>query len=407
VLPPAIFTQIGQAIFGISILLCIPIFFSSSDQSILFLFLSLGALSRLADMGFLNLVIIYSSKSDKTKYKDYIPALKLYTFKQHLKKLLTIFPLIFIIGFLVLVSENDQKTNFGAWFLYVTAISSSFSINYFLSFHEGAFDLTYAHKFRGLYYALSGLFFFLFSYLGLSSISLGLSLIVSSVLIFICLHFNGVLQIDFSHKYKLPLLNNEFSALSKKAFISWLGGYISTHGLITASYLLVDPVFSGLLGLTFNIFIFIQNLANTFLVSVIPKVSSLASINAHQCSRRIMDSLIKSFITYAILVMIFFSFYLNLPTEYSERLLGVENVLFIASAFLGSIVTYALSIFIRAFKIEPFGVMSLVTSFIAVATLTLIASFSLNYALAGFALSSCISLLWTYVLYLKYKQYYA
>ena len=405
-LPPAIFTQIGQAIFGISILLCIPFFFSPSDQSILFLFLSLGALSRLADMGFLNLVIIYSSKSSETQYKDYIPAFKIFTYKLHLKKLLTIFPLIFIIGYLLLVFSNDPKSYLGEWFLYVLAISSGFSVNYFLSFHEGAFDLKFAHIFRGLYFSLSGLFFFLFSYLGFSIISLGLSLIISSICIFIFLFYYGVLRLDFSTNCTLSLSNYEFSTLSHKAFVSWLGGYIGTHGLITASYLLINPFFSGLLGLTFNIFIFLQNLANIFLVSVVPEVSSLASTNTHRSLRIIMDSLRKSLITYVILVMIFFAFYLNLPTEYSERLLGVKNILFIAFAFLFSIVTYAFSIFVRAFKVEPFGVVALFTSFIAVATMTFTASFSWDFALAGFTLASFISFFYTYLIFLKHKKSY-
>jgi len=407
VLPLAIFTQLGQAFFGLSILLSVSLFYSSMEQSIIFLFLSLGALSRLADMGFLNLVIIYSSMSFKNKYEGYLPALKIYTYKQHLKKLLTIFPLIFIFGYLVLVFGNDQKSYFSEWFLYVLGISSGFSINYFLSFHEGAFDLKFAHIFRGSYFALSGLLFFIFSYLGLSIVSLGLSLIISSYFIFILLFYYDVLRLDFSPIYKLPSITNEFSILSKKAFVSWLGGYISTHGLITASYLLIDPIFSGLLGFTFNIFIFFQNLANVFLVSKIPEITKCASNNVEDSLRLMLVSLKKSLVSYLLLSMLFSIFYLNLPIEYIQRLLGVENIFFIAIAFLGSIVSYGFAIFVRAFKVEPFGAMSITTAFIAVISMTAIASLSLDHALAGFALASCVSFIWTYLIFLKYRMSYA
>ena len=405
--PFAIYTQIGQSIFGSSILLSVPLLYTPSDQVLIFLFLSLGALSRLADMGFLNLVIIYSSKSIGIQNEDYLSKLKFYTFKQHVRKLVTIFPLIFFIGCLVLVLRQDLTSNLLEWFLYVLAISAFFSINYFLSFHEGAYDLNFAHKLRGAYFTLSGILFFLFSYLDFSIISLGLSLVISGTFIFIFLFYRGILRLDSSSELTLTSLHNEFNSLSKKTFISWFGGYIGTHGLITASYLLINPFFSGLLGLTFNIFIFLQNLANVFLVSVIPEVSYLASTNSCHSLRYTKIALTKSLITYIILVAVFFAFYFNLPSELTQRLLGVDNILFIAIAFLGSIATYSFSIFVRAFKIEPFAVMSLTTAFIAVVSMTAIASFSLDYALAGFALASCVSFVWTYLIFLKYRQSYA
>jgi len=406
-IPPAIFTQFGHAIFGGSILLSVPLFFSSSEQSIIFLFLSFGALSRLADMGFLNLVIIYSSQSCESRSKDSLPALKFYTFKHHVRKLSSIFPLIFLFGCLVMFFKQDFPNYLIEWSLYVLAISSTFSINYFLSFHEGAFDLRLAHIFRGSYFALSGILFFLFSYLNFSILSLGLSLFVSSFLIFSLLFYRGILKIERTFGLTVPSFHDEFIQLSRKTFFSWLGGYVGTHGLITASYLLINPFFSGLLGLTFNIFIFIQNLSNIFLVSVIPKVSYLASTNTCHSLRYTKIALTKSLITYIILVAVFFAFYFNLPSEFTQRLLGVDNILFIAIAFLGSIATYSFSIFVRAFKIEPFAVMSLTTAFIAVVSMTAIASFSLDYALAGFALASCVSFVWTYLIFLKYRQSYA
>jgi len=406
-LPPAIYTQLGQSIYGLTILLSVPFFYTRTDQAALFLFLSLGALSRLADMGFLNLVIIYASKSLEYQNKEHLSELKLYTYKQHIRKLGTIFPIIFLIGCFVLFFRQDLMNYLIAWFLYVLAISCTFSINYFLSFYEGAFDLKFAHITRGSYFALSGGLFFLLSYLDFSILSLGISLVISGASILIFLFYNGILKLDNSYDLKSPSLHNEFNSLSNKTFISWLGGYFGTHGLVTASYLFINPIFSGLLGLTFNIFIFLQNLANVFLVSKIPEISKLASNNVQNSLNLILVSLKKSLISYLLLLTVFFVFFVNLPSEYAQRLLGIENIFFIATAFLGSIITYGFAIFVRAFKVEPFGVMSLTTACIAVVSMTAIANFSLDYALAGFALASCVSFVWAYLIFLKHKQSYA
>ena len=406
-LPPAIYTQLGQSIFGLTILLSVPLFYSTSDQALLFLFISLGALSRLADMGFLNLVIIYASKSFEYQNKEHLSELKLYTYKHHIRKLVTIFPFIFLIGCLVLFFRQDFMNYLIAWFLYVLAISCTFSINYFLSFHEGAFDLQFAHIFRGLYYAFSGILFLFFSYLNFSILSLGLSLVISGLLVFSILFYRGILRFDRTSGLTATSFHDEFIKLSRKTFFSWLGGYIGTHGLITASFFLINPIFSGLLGLTFNIFIFLQNLANIFLISKIPNISKLASYNAQYSLRLMLVSLKQSLAFYLLLLTFFSVFYFNLPSEYAQRLLGVENIFFIAIAFLCSISTYGFSIFVRAYKVEPFGVMSLTTAFIGVVSMTTIASFSLDYALAGFTLASCVSFVWTYLIFLKQKQLYA
>ena len=406
-LPSAIYSQIGHSIFGASILFCVPIYFSPLEQSTIFLFISLGALSRLADMGFLNLVIIFSSKSIRTHHEYSISSLKYYTFKQHLRKLFIYFPLIFISGCLVLVINNDSSSIFFEWFLYVLALSFTFSINYFLSFHEGAFDISFAHITRGVYFSLSGILFFIFCYLDLSIISLGMSLVLSGALTFIFLLYRGTLDLTISSDLTSLSLHNEFSSLSRKTFFSWLGGYIGTHGLITTSYLFVNPIFSGFLGLTFNIFIFIQNLANVFLVSKIPEISKFASNNFQVSLNLMLANLKKSLILYFFLLTVFLVFFFILPNEYAQRLLGFENIFFIVIAFIGSIATYGFSIFVRAFKVEPFGVMSITTALIAVASMTVIARFSLDHALAGFALASCVSFIWTYLIFLKHKKSYA
>lgn len=404
--PPALFTQLGQSVFGGSILLITPLLLSINEQAVLFLFLSLGALSRLADMGFLNLVVIYSSKAKDNISEDYTSALMGLTFERHVKAIIVIFPLILLTGFSILFLKNNLTIYAFSWSIYVLALAMVFSLNFFLSFYEGRYDIRYAHICRGLLYGSSGLFFLVFSFLGFSIYSLGLSLFISAFLLLITLLKKRVINVNLNNDLHNSSIKKDFNQLSKKTFFSWLGGYFGTHGLVGSSYLFVDSIFSGMLGLTLNIFIFIQNLSNIFLVSKIPEISRLASTKSQAAFGLVKESLKKTYITYIILVFVFFVILLNLPEKYSNRLLGPENVFFISCGFLGIIFTYAYSIFVRAFQIEPFAFMSIATSLIGNFGMIFLAVFYQDLSMISFTLASIISFVWTYYIYTQCRIIY-
>ena len=402
----AIYTQIGQSVYGLIIILLTPLILNSSEQGIWYTLMALGALSRLADMGFLNLVVIYSAHSLNKKTDYSIDSVINYTRKLMRFSLILVFPIIFLIGAIVLSFGSDFETYSISWALYVVGLGCYFNLNYILSINEGMQLTKEIHVIRGLFFLVSGVFLSIFLYLDYSTLSLGIAHIVSFFLLRIFIAKSNYVN-DFF--FQMNSGNSDFHSIEfrdiyKKTMFSWTGGYLGTHGVIPIIYLFSGSFWAGICGLTFNIFIVMQNFANIFLTTINPKAIELISKSRNNIAlRKIKLNLQRSIFLYIGLFFTYLFFIWVLEQYFSDRVLSGMNLLLIFLTFFSNITVFAISIYVRAHKEEPFGTISMISGTIAIISTYILSIFELNNLLMlGIFLGSFFSLLFAARIYRNY-----
>lgn len=399
---PAVLTQIGQIFYGALIFVVVPFNLSISEQGIWFTLMALGSLSRLADMGFLNLVIIFSGYAKSGKYS----ILKVYQYVEKRAKRITylVFPIIAILGWVILsIRETDSSFKYH-WFLYLISLTCFFYLNFKLSFIEGQGRLRFAHFFRGLFFILSGLLIIFFVLNDLSTLSLGLSNLVSFLIIMLILKF---FKEDYFHNGNAEIPSSEFDQLSLKTFFSWLGGYLGTHGITPTVYVILGEVASALVGLTINIFIVLQNLSNVYIVNAYPKIIKFVSNKSLENAKRLIyDAIKKGLISQLLLTLFFLIFLFNAETELRNRFLPLNNLIYLYFGFVFMLVSYGIAIYIRSFKEEPFHFISFLSGLIVVVITTITSLLNeIQYLTLGFFIGSLIGLIFSIVI-LRRKEFH-
>lgn len=392
-------------LYGGAFLLLIPVYLSIEDQGFWFTLMALGAMSRLADMGFLNLVMTYNAHA--TMGKDYTTGeLVAFSLAWRDQVIKLVFPIIAVIGILVLLVQSRSPLLFFSWLWYVVALALVFALYHKLALLEGTGDIARSHRYKGLLYLLATFFSFLLIVYFQTVLALpaGMFVAVISVYLFsmrsITFKLEGVLESE-----KIQQLGKEFKSLIKQTSLSWVGGYIGTQGIVPIVYVVLGPAMSGLAGMTLNLFIAIQNLANVFLLSIAPSITQLVASGhikeAMDVSKR---GLMKALLSFVLGVMVFVIVaHFGSGWFIFDRVLTDQNVYFLALGFLLQIVIIAMAMFMRAYKQEPLGPMSFYSSVIGLALLWFtMGAGGQSWIFVGFLLSSIVAFLWT--LHIVYRK---
>ena len=398
------YSQMASLVYGGILLILVPVLLSPVQQGYWFTMMALGASARLADMGYLSLVLTFVGYSYSEKTKFTFSSLKFFIDDWRNKVLMTIFPIIFILGFFVLLLKADGTFKiYFSWLIYVISLGLLFYSLQKVAILEGLGYVKQAHIYKGTIYILAVVFTVFLLLKDFNIYALGGGFFLATLLVSFALGRNHLInrKYDNSNNFSTDL-NNEFMGLIKKTAASWIGGYLGTHAMVPLSYLLLGPVVSGALGATFNIFVALQNLANVFLIANISKVTNyMANSNIDNALNTVKVSLLKSLFLFTMTNIVFWIGYYMVGRLYiGNRLLDGWHLPFLFFGFLMQHIIYAISIYIRSKKREPFSLMSIVTSLIMVLVmLAVIGFFNSDWYFAGFAVSSFIALIWAIKIY--------
>ncbi len=390
-------------------LLLVPISLSENEQGLWFTMMSLGALNRLADMGFLSLVLTYVAHSNnKSPVYNFQLVVKFTTHWRN-RVLFFVYPFIFLIGAIILSANTFGDFELiWAWLLYVLALILLFILFYRFAILEGLGFVRQAHFFKGLIYLFATMFTALMMWFSPSINILGLSLFFSALIglamisVFQYAEPKDVLSVQ-SH----DLLNYEFKSLIKKTILSWTGGYVGLHGIVPLSYLLLGTAVSGLVGLTLNIFIALQNLANSFLVAKIPTVTTLVAQGGNQSAYYLLyKNMLKALVVFSLSNIIFWFFYYQFAqTIYGDRVLDGIHIIFLYISFSVQIIISAIAIYFRAQKIEPFAWMSVVSgAFMVLVMFVSVSFYHSSLYFMGFLSASLLALAWAFFMLLEERK---
>jgi len=392
-------------LYGGAFLLLIPVYLSPEDQGFWFTLMALGAMSRLADMGFLNLVMTYNAHANVGKDFSEREVIA-YTVLWRNQVIKFVFPIIAIIGVLLLSIQSRSTLLFFSWIWYVVALALVFFLFHKLALLEGRGEIVRTHFHKGLLYLLATFFSFLFIIYFQTILALPASLFMAAISVYffskrsISFKVDSVLSGERRNK-----LGQEFKLLIKKTSLSWVGGYIGTQGIVPMVYLVLGPAASGLVGMTLNVFVAIQNFANVFLLSIAPNITKLVALGQIQEAKSMINrGLLKALITFLLGVSVFLIFSIfGSNWLIFDRVLIDKNVYFLALGFLFQIAIYSMAMIMRACKQEPLGPMSFYSGSIGLILLVfaMIAA-GQSFIFVGFLISSFIAFLWTaYIFYSK------
>jgi len=392
-------------LYGGAFLLLIPVYLSVEDQGFWFTLMALGAMSRLADMGFLNLVMTYNAHANVGKDFSEREVIA-YTVLWRNQVIKFVFPIIFIIGVLLLSFQSRSTLVFFSWIWYVVTLAIIFFLFHKLALLEGRGEIARSHFHKGLLYLLATFFSFLFIIYFQTILALPASLFMAAISVYffskrsISFKVDSVLSGERRKK-----LGQEFKLLIKKTSLSWVGGYIGTQGIVPMVYLVLGPAASGLVGMTLNVFVAIQNFANVFLLSIAPNITKLVALGQIQEAKSMINrGLLKALITFLLGVSVFLIFSIfGSNWLIFDRVLIDKNVYFLALGFLFQIAIYSMAMIMRACKQEPLGPMSFYSGAIGLILLVFaMVAAGQSFIFVGFLISSFIALVWTaYIFYRK------
>lgn len=395
-------------LYGGAFLILVPYNLTMIEQGYWFTLVALGAMNRLADMGFLQLVLTYSAhaKIAGSVQQDEVAC---FTSEWRNKVLAWVFPLIFVIGLGILSFESFDSNIILAWAWYVIALAIMFHLNYLLAEIEGRGGVAFSHFSRGSVYLIATIITAIFLPYSQSLLVLPLGIFFGCILVLTWVNYKRlrVAPVNSGPVTTSKKLKSEFVQLFKNTSLSWTGGYLGTHAIVPLVYVFLGPVASGLAGMTLNVFMALQNFANVFLISIISVVTGHVATKSQGLARTILvRGLFKSLGVFIVLSLVLVLL-LNLFPDHviALRMLNDENLIYLSVGFGFQIIVSFIAIYIRAHKHEPFALMSIITSILGGVVLLIVFQTTFyDWVFIGFLISSVTAMVWSIVILRAWRK---
>ncbi|MFV0481253.1 MAG: hypothetical protein ACK5LP_04645 [Campylobacteraceae bacterium] len=418
--------QFWRLISGPIILLLIPLYLSGEIQGFWFTFISLGALSVFADLGFTNIVLQFSAHefaylkfnnngllSGENENLKKIGSLFKFAFFWGIKISIIVFPLILMVGFFVLSRKQDENIIWVVpWIIYGLSTVVTFLNNIVLSFVEGCNLVAKIQKIRFFIIFAYSLFIIIFLILKLNLYALSISLLLSSLLgTFLILksYHSLILQLLSLSSNSNYAWNKKIFPLLKKYSLSWISGYFIFSILTPIAFYFYGPIEAGKIGLSISIWTSITSISYIWISSVYPKINILIEkqdiTSLNQVFYKHFIFAIFTFLTLSILFFVVYFFVQNNLQELADRLVGVGSLFILCICWLIQVFIHYLAIYIRSHKVELLVAPS-VFSAIYISLSTSIISFFLNeyYFFIGFFTSYLFVFPWIIYIFIKFKR---
>ncbi len=365
-----IFRGLQLASYGITTLL-IPISVNSAELGVYYLFISMLGAQVLFELGLNQAALQISShitNKGSKKYKEFV------IWIDYLYKKISI--RYFLVGgflgsvYLLFFNEFAVRKIIFYWAILVFSSALLMRISYRFTLIEAEGLVSSAYLARASILLTSSIisWFFILNGLGLES------LIVFYLAQALLAH--GLLFRRYpikSYKVKDHFFNDysrELGDLQTKFGISYLAGYLSYNSIVPIVFALISDEAAGQVGLTFAIFSSLTLLSSSF-----------ASAKNHDFAAHIarrnyfgLNILFKKqfCLTIALafsLLLIFLLLIANIEffsSKFSDRILPLSYCLLVGLSAIASSVIYAMAIYVRAHKEEPFVIISILSGLTSV-----------------------------------------
>ncbi|MBN1532973.1 MAG: hypothetical protein JXA20_09945 [Spirochaetes bacterium] len=410
--------QMWRVISGPLTLLLIPLYITSEVQGYWFTFISLSALTVFADLGFTNIVMMFSAHEfahlhfrDKYRlegdeaYLQRLSSLLMFVLKWTATVVVLVFPIIFAVGYLLFSDKNDGVEWMLPWILFLMGSAISFFAYVILSFIQGC-SLVAASQRIMLYNSIMATVVMLSMLLGGRGLyALAFSSIAGAAVLItvIGLKFGGMLmQLLRVHQTTRTAWAGDFLRLLWRYAISWSSGYLIFQIYTPLMFQYHGAVEAGRVGISIAMWSALHNISNTWVISNVPKFNiSVAKKQWHDLDTKARSSIIYSVATYlagvASVTLLVLCLYGRIPhfDRIVGRFLNLIPMAMLASAWFLQIIINGLAVYLRAHKEEPYVIPSVVSGIYIAATTFLCARYlPAEYLFLGFLSSYIWGLPW-------------
>jgi O-antigen/teichoic acid export membrane protein len=418
--------RLAQAVFGLFLVILIPLYLDSIEQGLYFTFLSLTAAQVFFELG-LNQVIIQTVSSykgifvsttsmhEKEMQAGNLIALHKKLFKIYFSLSILFFLIISPIGYFTFNTVEGLliESWLAPWIILVFFTAVNLFLSAFLSFHEGLGRVHQVYKIRVIQTVIGGLAsivllildFKLYSFLALP--------IVCSIISFAWVRINLHHLIEYRQLASKQIVRHfswfkEIFSLQWRVSLSWISGYFVFHFLQPIIFYFYGPIIAGQFGISFNILRAATNLSISWISPKLPELSGLYFSNSKSQMNKVFYryTFYVMAITFLLLIGLnaTYTFLLILDQEITSRFLKQDLFLVLSLVSFIDVYIYCLALYTRAHREEPFFVISLFSaiSTIFIAFFATFISFN-EFLIARLFVVMLIVMPWSYVVFRRYK----
>ena len=416
--------QLVRLFSGPLILLLIPIYLTAPEQGYWFTIVSLAALSVFADLGFTTIILQFSAhefaylKFDDnkqiigpSKYLERLSSLLHFSLKWSFKISMIAFPIILVIGYYILSQKNSQGIIWTyAWLIYGSASILIFLNNIVISFIEGCNSVGDMQKIRFLITISNSIVIIIGLVLGFNLYALSFALLISSLIGAFLIYSRYSTMLKQLYYMKIISVYNwkeKILPLLGRYSISWISGYFIFSIFTPLVFHFYGPELAGKIGLSTALWVAVFGISNIWITVILPKINMYISKKNYKDLNNIYyKHLTLSIVTFILGIVVFFILYYSFINKYEflHRFLEPFAMIFLALGWLGQVIINTLAVYIRAHKVEPLVIPSVVTAiYIAITTLLIIKYLSFDYFFLGFLSSYIFGIPWIIIIFLRYQ----
>jgi len=408
------FVNLSRLLTGPITMILIPLYLTKQMQGYWYSFMSISALSILADLGFTVIVLQFSAHEfahlsftgDNRFEGPKIYLDRLISFFRFIAKWgsYTVgfaFPVIFFVGYYIFSAEKNQFSWVLPWIIFIAGSGVKFYLNIVISFFEGCGMIAKVQKIRNINVLLN--FFLVVPLLVVHGqlYAIAMSSIVSSlVMLWQVVKAFGAPIVQL-RKEEIEDYNwrPEVMGLMWRYMISWFSGYLIFQLFTPIAFKYYGSAFAGQVGITITLINAIFSMANIWIYVITPKLNMLVSQRQwDELDKVFKSSLVKSILTYigcGVLCLVFFYVAGIYYHKFTDRFLSFTNLALLLAAWLAQLIINALAIYNRANKEEPYVVPSLVKGvYVSGGTLLIALLLPKQYLMFGFYSSFLFSIPW-------------
>jgi O-antigen/teichoic acid export membrane protein len=196
--------------------------------------------------------------------------------------------------------------------------------------------------------------------------------------------------------------------------VSWISGYLAFQLFVPLLLATHGPVVAGQMGMSLQIIIAMNAAAISWITTKAPTFGKLIALNEINKLNELFFASLRDSLYFLVFGCIFFSFlllYMNYyEVKYLERILPYNLMLFLFIIAISNHITGAQAAYLRAYKKEPFMILSLASGLsIAFFSVLLIPKLSVVGAVAAYSIGAIIVGLFggTIIFLRKKKEYMA
>jgi hypothetical protein len=352
---------------GALILYLILKFLDSEDQGIWYTFLSLGALSTLADLGFTTLIaqyishdfaylnfsgIIVNNSSELKYFKGLLSTIK-FAFKHFTFFVLLFFSISLIGG--ALFFYKDGLGIVGLWVLY----TMSGAFNLYLSFMQNV--IIGLNRIREIHRVNIAIGLFIISVLIVlklynvfdikTMVYLSLTTSILPMIYMTKKYWNLWIQIIRS-KYKISSeTKDSLFTLQKRYAVSWTAGYVAYHLSTPLIFKFLGSVVAGQIGMTLSLLSTFSGLAMIFVTNYIPQYSMFNAKGEFKLSYQKFFASCKLMLgIYFLQLLVFLVIYYFYSNFFDDRIVQFSLLLVMSFTVLIQLIVSAIGVYLKSFR---------------------------------------------------------